>query len=54
MIMLMSSFSSRIYGKRSAENKKARKLAKLAETMLPKEMDASCELASNSGEYADA
>jgi putative resolvase len=31
MIMLMSSFSSRIYGKRSAENKKARKLAKLTE-----------------------
>jgi hypothetical protein len=31
MITLMSSFSSRIYGRRSAENRKQRKLAKLAE-----------------------
>jgi putative resolvase len=33
MITLMSSFSSRIYGKRSAENRKARKLAKMTEMM---------------------
>lgn len=31
ILSLMSSFSNKIYGKRSAENKKARKLAKLAE-----------------------
>lgn len=31
MISLMSSFSSKIYGKRSAENRKRRKLEKLAE-----------------------
>ena len=30
MISLMSSFSSKIYGKRSAENRKRRKLEKLA------------------------
>ena len=31
MITLMSSFSSRIYGKRSAENRKQRKLQKMME-----------------------
>jgi excisionase family DNA binding protein len=33
MLALMSSFSNRIYGKRSAENRKARKLAKMAEKL---------------------
>ena len=36
MITLMSSFSSKIYGKRSAENRKQRKLAKLAAEMQAK------------------
>ncbi len=31
ILSLMSSFSNKIYGKRSAENRKARKLQKLAE-----------------------
>ena len=31
MLALMSSFSNKIYGKRSAENRKARKLAAMAE-----------------------
>jgi hypothetical protein len=37
MISLMSSFSSKIYGKRSAENRRRRKLEKLAtEAITPK------------------
>ena len=35
MISLMSSFSSKIYGKRSAENRKKRKLDKLAAVAIP-------------------
>jgi putative resolvase len=37
ILSLMSSFSNRIYGKRSAENKKARKLAKELEKLKEKE-----------------
>lgn len=33
MLALMSSFSNKIYGRRSAENKKARKLAAMAEKL---------------------
>lgn len=36
ILSLMSSFSNKIYGKRSAENRKARKLAKLAEDVKTK------------------
>lgn len=36
MLALMSSFSNKIYGKRSAENRKARKLAEMAEKMKTK------------------
>ena len=36
ILSLMSSFSNRIYGRRSAENRKARKLAKMAEEMKEK------------------
>lgn len=40
MISLMSSFSSKIYGKRSAENRQRRKLEKLAaKALLEKKMD---------------
>lgn len=37
ILSLMSSFSNRIYGRRSAENKKARKLAKIAEDLAAKQ-----------------
>ena len=36
ILSLMSSFSNRIYGRRSASNRKARKLAKMAKEMKDK------------------
>jgi excisionase family DNA binding protein len=39
MLALMSSFSNRIYGRRSAENRKARKLAEMANSIKKSQME---------------